>query len=261
MPVHEAGDKLRVRSETFADHFSQARQFFYSQTDTEQAHIIAAFTFELSKVMGKPIRNRMLGQLANVDPAIAQKVARGLGHRGAIPPVATPLAARTNLKPSAALSILLKAKPTFEGRVVGCLVADGSDPALVSAIQAAAKNAGAKVKIIAPTVEGAMTVNDQLIEADFQLAGGSSVLFDAVFLALSPEAAQMLATQPGAVGFVQDAFSHLKVIGHSAGSQILLSKAGVVTDEGIVPNSAAAFIAQASKGRIWSREPKVRPPM
>ncbi len=83
-PVHEEGDKLRVRSETFGDHYSQARQFFYSQTETEQNHIIAAFTFELSKVTTKAVRNRMLGQLNNVDPKIAKRVADNLGHQGPI---------------------------------------------------------------------------------------------------------------------------------------------------------------------------------
>ena len=81
-PRARQGDKLRIRPDSFADHFSQARQFFYSQTEPEQNHIVAAFTFELSKVETKAVRARMLGQLANVDPKIAQRVANGLGHRG-----------------------------------------------------------------------------------------------------------------------------------------------------------------------------------
>ena len=43
------GQKERVRSERFADHYSQARQFYVSQTDVEQQHIIDSFVFELSK--------------------------------------------------------------------------------------------------------------------------------------------------------------------------------------------------------------------
>ena len=75
----EEGEKLRIRSETFADHFSQARQFFISQTETEQNHIIDAFTFELSKVEKLAIRERMVAQLVNVDPGLAEKIANGLG--------------------------------------------------------------------------------------------------------------------------------------------------------------------------------------
>jgi catalase len=260
--VHEEGDKLRVRSKTFSDHYSQARQFFYSQTDTEQAHIIAAFTFELSKVMGKAIRNRVLGQLRNVDPKIAQRVAAGLGHRGAIDAVATTQSVRTDLKNSSALSILAKAKPSLEGRVVGCLVADGTDPNVLSSARAEAKRRGAEFKVVAPMIEGVKGKDGSAIEVDLQLAGGPSVLFDTVLIALSADAAQTLATQPAAVGFVQDAFSHIKVIGYCAEALPLLSKAGVEPDEGVVALSGAsteAYFNAATKGRTWAREAKVRP--
>jgi catalase len=260
-PAHEEGDKLRVRPESFADHYSQARQFFYSQTDSEQGHIVAAFTFELSKVMGKPIRNRVLGQLANVDPKIAQRVAAGLGHRGTIEPLTGGKAVRTDLKPSPALSIQAKAKPTLEGRRIGCLVGEGTDSAMITAAQMMAKKAGADFKVIAPMVEGPLGSTGQQIDADFQLAGGPSVLFDAVIIMLTADAAQKLTLQPAAVGFVQDAFSHLKVIGHTADSAALLNKAGVIPDAGVVAITAGAepFFAQAAKGRSWAREAKVRP--
>ena len=261
-PAHEEGDTLRVRSETFGDHYSQARQFFYSQTETEQNHIVAAFTFELSKVTVKAVRNRMLGQLNNVDPAIAKRVAANIGHDGPIEKAEAKVPARTDLKPSPALSIQKKAKATLEGRTVGCLVADGTDAGLLASLRAESKKAGATFKVIAPKVEGAKGSDGKMIDADFQLAGGSSVLFDTVVLALSPEAAQRMAPQPSAVAFVQDAFSHLKVIGHTAGAAPLVAKAGVVPDEGIVEvggTSAGAYLAQAAKGRIWAREPQLRP--
>src|SRR6202167_3493935 len=107
------GDKRRVRAESFADHFSQARQFFYSQTEPEQNHIVSAFIFELSKVQTKEVRERMVGQLANVDPKIAQRVASGLGIEGQVAPVPAAVKARNDLKPSPALSILGKAKNTL----------------------------------------------------------------------------------------------------------------------------------------------------
>ena len=260
--AREEGDKMRVRPTSFADHFSQARLFFDSLTETEQNHVIAAFTFELSKVETKMVRARMLSQLANVDPRIAQRVANGLGHQDPIQNAPTTVKARTDLKPSPALSILAKAKPTLKGRMIGCLVADGSDPAWVNALTASAKNAGAKVKIVAPKVEGAKGSDGKMIAADFQLAGGPSVLFDAVVIAVSAEGAQSLAMQSAAVGFVSDAFSHLKVIGHTAAAAPLMQKANVMPDSGIVALAAAAsmdtFLSQAAKGRIWDREPKVR---
>src|SRR6185312_5457716 len=168
--AHDEGDKLRVRPESFADHYSQARQFFMSQTEPEQNHIVAALTFELSKVETKAIRLRMLGQLANVDPNLASRVAAGLGHQGAIPPMPAAKPTRTDLPPSPPLSILAKAKPTLKGRLIGCLVSDSADTALVTALSDEVKKAGAKMKIVAPRLGGVSSRNGAAIEADFQLA-------------------------------------------------------------------------------------------
>ena len=118
------------------------------------------------------------------------------------------------------------------------------------------------LKVIAPKVEGAKGADGKMIPADFQLAGGPSVLFDAVFLAVSPQGSQQLSMQSAAVSFVQDAFSHLKVIGHMPGAEPLLQKANVIPDKGVVAiessSSSDMFFTHAAIGRIWDREPKVR---
>ena len=253
------GNKLRIRSESFADHFSQARQFFYSQTEPEQNHIVSAFIFELSKVETSAVRERMVGQLANVDSKIAQRVADGLGLQGKITAVATTVNARQDIKPSPALSILGKAKKTLQGRKIGCLIADGTDGKLVASLKSAAAKMKADFAVVAPKVGGAVTADGQLLPADFQLAGGSSVLFDTVFVALSAEGSEQLSTEAAAVGWVHDAFSHCKVIGATKEAQPLLDAAGVASDEGvIVGTNSNTFLTAAAKGRIWEREPKVR---
>ena len=253
------GEKLRIRSESFADHFSQARQFFYSQTEPEQNHIVSAFIFELSKVETPTVRERMVGQLANVDTEIAQRVANGLGLQGKINPVATTVKAREDLKPSPALSILSKAKVTLQGRKIGCLVADGTDGKLVASLKLAASKAKADFAVVAPKVGGAETVDGSVLPADFQLAGGSSVLFDTVFIALSTDSANQLANEAAAIGWVHDAFAHCKVIGATREAKPLLDAAGIIPDEGvIITTDPNPFLAAAEKGRIWVREPKVR---
>ena len=260
VPASAGGDRQRVRSETFADHFSQARQFFFSQTEPEQNHIVSALTFELSKVETAAVRTRMLGQLVNIDAKLAERVAAGLNHREPIQPVSPARPARTDLQPSPKLSILANAKHTMEGRTIGCLVGDGADARLVKALMAAAEGQGAQLKIVAPRLGGVTGSDDKPLMADFQLAGGPSVLFDAVCLVLTKRAAEELAGEAAAVGFVHDAFAHLKVIGHTPDAAALLDKAGVVPDEGVVAlgNDAKGFLTQAAQGRIWAREPKVR---
>ncbi len=253
------GDKLRIRAASFGDHYSQARLFFYSQTEPEQNHIIAAFTFELSKVETKAVRERMVSQLAAVDLMIAHRVAKGLGLEGTVEPFATNIPARTDLKASPALSIIGKAKHTLKGRKVGCLVADGTDAGIVMALKTAAKAEGADFAVIAPKVGGAKAADGTMIMGDFQLAGGSSVLFDTVFLALSEEGGTMLAKESAAVAFVADAFAHLKVIGATAGAKKLLDRAGVQPDAGVVSGGdAKTYVQKAAEGRIWAREPEVR---
>ncbi|CAN5494125.1 catalase [soil metagenome] len=256
------GDKLRIRPASFADHYSQALQFFNSQAEPEQNHIIAAFTFELSKVDTKAVRERMLGQLANVDPTIAQRVADGLGFTGEIKKAPTTVPARTDLLESPTLSIIKKAAATLQGRMIGCLIADGTDAATVLARETAVTKAGAELKVIAPKIGGGVASDGTTVEADFQLAGGPSVLFDAVFIALSEDAANLLSTEAAAVAFVHDAFAHLKVIGATPGAAALLEAAGVIADEGVLTveegKDASAFLKRAAQGRIWEREPSVR---
>ncbi len=257
--ANEQGDKLRIRADSFGDHFSQALMFFNSQTEPEQNHIISAFIFELSKVETKSIRARMVGQLANVSLTIAQRVAAGLGMAGKFEPVPAKIPVRTDLPASDALSILKKAIPGLKTKVIGCLVADGSDAAAVQALKKAVKAAGADLKIIAPKIGGAVASDGSMIEADFQLAGGPSVLFDAVYLSLSKEGATLLSGESAAVAWVHDAFAHLKVIGAASAAKPLLDAAGVVKDAGvIVGNDPKAYLNGASKGRIWDREPGIR---
>ncbi len=260
-PERVEGDKLRTRPESFADHYSQARQFFLSQTKPEQDHIIAALVFELSKVETKAVRARVLSRLLNIDTSLANRVAKGLGWKETVEAAPMAIPTRTDLKPSPALSILANAKPTLQGRMVGCLVSEGADAEAVTALRSAVEAEGGMFKVIAPTVGGVTSSAGKAIEADFQLQGGPSVLFDAIALAVSEAGATALLNEAAAVSFVHDAFAHLKVIGHTAAAAPLLQKAGVVPDAGVVTldtGTAAAFVGTAKNGRIWNREPSVR---
>jgi catalase len=93
-PEEVAGPKRRLRPDSFADHYSQARQFYISQTPVERRHIAGAFTFELSKCDRKDIRIRMVAGLRNVDTELATAVAQGLGLRD-LPAASSPTRTRT----------------------------------------------------------------------------------------------------------------------------------------------------------------------
>ncbi|WP_404714052.1 catalase [Sphingomonas sp. MMS24-J13] len=252
----EEGEKLRVRPESFADHYSQARMFFRSLAAPEQAHLASALVFELSKVGLAHVRTRMLSNLVNVDPDLAGRVADGLNMPV---PEASPTAVPVkDMEPSPALRIIEgpRAPKSIEGRTIAILIADGSDAAAVDTLTSQIGDAGGRPVIVAPKVGGAKMSDGSLLPADFQLAGGPSVLFDAVALALSAEGCAALLKEAAAVQFVMDAFGHLKAIGHTAEAQPLLDKAGVEPDDGVT-GLDKAFIAAAAK-RFWDREPKLR---
>lgn len=261
-PAPVDGAKARERSETFADHYSQARQFFVSQSEPERNHIVSALIFELSKVEAAVVRTAMLGHLVNIQRELGERVAAGLGHDDPIEPMPTTVQARPDLPESPKLSILKRATPTLAGRTIGCLVTDGADVKLVAALTKAASAMKAVVKIVAPKLGGVKLSDGSRLAADHQLAGGPSVLFDTVVLAVSDAGASELLKEAAAVAWVHDAFAHLKVIGHTASAQPLLDAAGVVADAGVVAISGEAqvngFIDAAANGRVWDREPSVR---
>ncbi len=254
-----ASEKVRIRADSFADHFSQARLFFASQSEVEQGHIVAALVFELSKVKLPHVRDRVLGQLRNVDENLAARVANGIGVTlpTAVPPAKAPI----DLPVSKALSMLTHKAPVV-GRCLAVLVTDGADRAVVDALQDAAKAAGASVKIIAPKVGGAVLSDGKRLTADEKIDGAPSVLFDAVALVLSAEGATHLLGEKAALDFVSDAYAHCKAIGHTEGAQTLMDRAGVSADGFIValPEGAKALIALLSS-RDWSREKQVKLPL
>ena len=254
-----ATEKRRVRAESFADHFSQPRMFFASQTEVEQGHIIAALVFELSKVKLPHVRERVLAQLRNVDDAMAARVANGLGAD--LPPPILPAKPPLDLPVSDALSILKK-EASVVSRCLGVLVTDGADGQLVAELQQAASRAGASVKIIAPKVGGVLLKGGKRLAADEKIDGAPSVLFDAVALLLSDEGAQALVGEKAALDFVSDAYAHCKAIGHTPGAQALLDKAGVSEDRFVValPDAVVDLVALLSS-RQWAREKKVKLPL
>ena len=261
-PSDEAGVKQRVRSERFADHFSQARQFLISQTPTEQTHIVNAFVFELSKVEDPAVRSRMVANLRNVDETFAAAIADGLGL-AELPPASTPARAPIDgLPASAALSILNNGPTSFAGRKVGALVTDGTDADLLAALEKALLAEGAVLELIALKVGGVTLSDGRLVPADQKIDGGPSVLYDAVVVLASVDGAAILALDAAAKDFVTDAHAHCKFIGHLSGADELFRAAGLAEDidDGYVDvgaNGVDAFVTACRQLRYWAREPSV----
>jgi catalase len=215
-PESMRGQKLRVRSETFADHFSQAALFWRSQAGWEQDHIVSAFCFELAKVDVPAIRKRMVSNLTQVDSNLATRVADGLGMAVPPPPAGAAKLARSDKpKTDAALSMAGNRKEAIAGRKLALLVATGVDAQDIKIVGKTLEAAGATVKIIAARLGNISDSNGGIVKVDHSLPTVSSVLFDAVFIPGGKESVASLCVDADAVLFVKEAYKHGKAIGAS----------------------------------------------
>ncbi|GJL57756.1 MAG: catalase [Nitrospirales bacterium] len=257
-PAEDEGPKVRLRSETFADHYSQARQFYISQTEVEQTHIANALVFELSKVEHLEIRTRMVSHLLNIHQDLAKTVAKGLRIQQMPAPADAAKPTQEDLQRSPALSILLNSPKTFKGRKLGVLITDGVDMKLFKSLKAAVKSEGAIMEIVAPGVGGVEASDGTWIEAAQKIDGGPSVLYDAVALLLSEEGGRALAKEPTARDFVADAFAHMKFIGYVEAATPLFAKAGLTDmDGGMIAldgnKGTSKFLEMCRHLRFWDR--------
>ncbi len=254
------GDKLRIRSDSFADHFSQARQFLISQTLVEQKHIRDALVFELSKVETPRIRARVVSQLLNVDDDLGRAVAIGLGLVDVPEPAEAARPTRHDLRQSESLSIVRNGPESLAGRKLGILMTDGADAALFDAITGAVASEGATYEVIAPTIAGVHDSDGTLVPAHHALGGAPSVLFDAVAILVSEQGGETLAKDAAAREFVTDAFAHAKFIAYVTEAMPVLTGAGIAEalDDGCVllekPGDGRRYLELCGDLRFWERE-------
>ena len=257
-PEEIEGEKRKVRAELFADHYSQARQFYQSQTEIEQGHIADALIFELSKVETLEIRERVVAHLPNIDPELAQMVSDGLGFEK-LPAAHKPRREIVDgLPTSDALSILKNGPDTFKGRKLGILVTDGIDGKLLKVLTTAVKDAGGMTEIIAPTIGGIKTADGKKVAADQKVDGGPSVLYDAVAVFATKEGVEKLTGMHPAKCFAADAFAHAKFIALAGDAANLFRAVGVTEfDDGFVelsgPDDAKSFVKTCKALRFWDR--------
>lgn len=259
-PEAADGPKMRIRPESFADHYSQARQFYISQTEVEQIHIQNALVFELSKCEREDIRARMVSHLLNIDDKLARVVAQGLGLEK-LPKAATPKQApRMDLPPSDALSILKKNPGLLKGRKFGILISDGADAVLYKAIVDTATTAGATVEVVASTPGQVELSDGTKIPVQHKVDGGPSVLFDFPVILTNGPGADKLSKLSPARDFVSDAFAHFKFVAYSPEAVQLIEKAGIIDDldSGFIElegsGALSGYFEKLPEIRYWARE-------
>ncbi|HEX5887927.1 MAG TPA: catalase [Pyrinomonadaceae bacterium] len=284
--------KIRERSPSFHDHFSQARLFFKSQSEIEQLHIIKALRFELGKVETIPIRKRMLFLLAQVDKELANSVAEGLGEAipaklekpmnmsvpGDMDPKKVQPKRAAEMDVSPALRMIDNPNfpnATIKTRKIAFLVSDGFDDDALLDMKQTLMTAGAVVVTVAPHLGVLRGANGTEIRADFSFLTGSSVLFDAFYVPDGEASVASLKAQPDVANFLIEAYKHCKTIAASGAGVELLASTGIVTAadeiprtdkfefrpgllatrEAYVPGLGDQFVTSIARHRHWEREP------
>jgi len=280
LPDEMDSPKLRRRSPSFDDHFTQATLFFNSMSAIEKEHIIAAFRFELSKVAMPAIRQRMVDNLAHVDQKLARRVSQGLGIDA---PDAKAAAGRPGFRAhsykgklsvdeSPALSMVEHAEPNPRTRVVAILVADGVDSASLKPIREAIEHAGVMCKVVGPHLGKVSSASKRQVDVDQTFANTGSVMFDGVLIPAGAEHAAALAATGEALRFVDEAYRHGKTlcaIGEGASLLDILAldgdpdkaagvlQAGTPTvntgDMASATQIAQEFVAGVARHRHWER--------
>ncbi|HSD08939.1 catalase [Flavobacterium sp.] len=274
--------KVRERSESFSDHFGQARLFYNSQTPTEQEHIIKALRFELGKVETFAVRDRMLGLLSKIDKILASKVAKGLGMT--VPgelekPINhgvgadddhskhEPKTVKQSVETSDALSMLKNptVTNTIATRQIAFLAADGVSEASIKSMRKALVDAGAVVKIIAPHLGTILSEEGNEIHVDQSYLIASSVLFDGAFVPAGKGISDLKKLKE-VKEFITDSYKHCKFIAaEGEGKGVLISiinredhldKDGgiLISDDAANNDLASSFVEALGQHRFWERE-------
>ncbi|MGI8468256.1 MAG: catalase [Pyrinomonadaceae bacterium] len=252
------GRKIRARSDSFRDHFTQAALFFNSQSEYEKTHIVNGFSFELGKVEVNAIRQRMVYILNQIDESLASRVADNLGVEipakldlpvnmgypaDANPDDYQPIPKKnTKVKKSDALSMANTVKDTIKTRQIAFLVADGFDGGDVKRMKNALEKEGATAKIIGMKSKSVKDADGGEMKVDHALRTVASVLFDAVYIPGGEKSANALSEEADAIEFVNEAFRHCKAI--------------AATGEGVnfIKNETYAGRAESDKAVILSED-------
>jgi catalase len=253
--------KVRQRSDSFGDHFSQARLFYKSMSPHEQEHIIAAYSFELGKVEREFIRARQVNEiLANIDLELAARVAKNLGLPA--PTAGTVDVPTPSLEQSPALSQANLLSGDIKTRKVAVLVADGVDGAIIDALKKALKAEGAHAKVLGPTSAPVTTADGKTLAVDASMEGLPSIAFDAVFVPGGVESIKALSGDGVALHYLLEAYKHLKAIALHGEARQLLVLLKLEADAGLIPDADAgkfqSFFDAIAQHRVWLREPKAK---
>ena len=253
-PAMESGEKIRLRSESFADYYNQANLFYKSQTPVEQKHIQAALAFELSKVSTHAIQARVISHLLNIDRQLAKHVAYQLGLSPIPKPAPVFCAKRKNQTCTPSLSIFLNNPNTFKGRKLGVILTERSNFSLTANLKKLIKKEGGQLEIIAPKILYFKNKKQLKPQQSFETAISAS--YDAIAIMAKPKDL-IKYNKLKLFIFLQECFHQCKFMAYTPEFALLFKELKIKPDQGLVflknAESCKTFIKLCRKLRYWER--------
>jgi catalase len=201
------GRKVRERSESFKDFYSQATLFWNSMSEAEKQHIIEAFHFEIGGVVDKQIKQGVVDMFNNVDGYLATQIAMGIGANPPTNPGQTGISASS---PAISQENTPKSART---RKVAILAENGFNFPEITQVMDALMAAGLHCDIVSKNQGMLTSVDGRQVEANKNYSTAASIMYDAVYVTGGRQCADTLLGQGDSIHFVNEAFKHAKALG------------------------------------------------
>jgi len=243
------GKKVRARSESFKDHFSQATIFWNSMTSQEKKHIQDAFIFEVGKVKDKNIKQQVVEMFAKVNVELATKIAENVGVN---PPTTQGNSDITKVFPSLSQENTIRKPDT---RKIGVILADNFDSGIIPILDGL-KAKGLKVEIISDKLGFIKAKDNGQLEVNHTFLTASSVFFDALFAAGGSKTDEKFTKD--AKYFINEAYMHYKPVGIAHEGANWLQENNMISSVGVVPlenmeTFIEKFVSAIAAHRHWDR--------
>ncbi|PLR67413.1 catalase HPII [Bacillus sp. UMB0893] len=250
------GRKIRQRSESFKDHFSQAKLFWNSMTEVEKQHIISAFRFELGKVKSKDVQQQVVSMISSIDNKLAEEVAAGIGAEVSKDSTDSGV---TNSSDALSQEKTIKIPDT---RKVAVLAENGYNASELNPLLSSLEEAGMTPEVVSHTLSPLKSEDGQELKVDHTFLTSDSVLFDAIYVAGGKKCKELLLQNKESIKFLKEGYSHFKAIGAAYEAAEILEAAEIGNGPGVIVAEDAqeltifsdAFIGAAAEHRHWDRD-------
>lgn len=234
------GRKVRARSESFKDHFSQAKLFLNSMSETERQHIYDALSFELGKCDMEIRENAIYKLLNKIDRDMTEYVADRVGVEAP-----SEVEESTYSKRSPALS-MENTEFSLETRTVGVMLTPDVAEQTLKETKSKLEEQGLQVTFISDKI---YKIGDITLDETFDTV--HCVLFDSMILLKGEEKPPVPVIEN-----LEIAYKHKKAIGYGIDSGDIFDMLSFTKEDKGVANieqDLDGFLEAVKGHRVWDR--------